>query len=193
MRGYDTVDYAKSRLVETVIRLNGSPIMVLGVRGEDNDITVEYNDLMNDGVYGVAKLSDCDLNPVSLGYVNHKKSAYYIMRTPMRRDWRQGLRMLNLVDAQGAQPRLVSYSSIGHTILGKFPSFKETLSMLSTKTRAPKSVAFHRDFAVDVEGKMEYKGFVDAARINMDNGNVTMNDNTNWLAEAFNEAMENAA
>ena len=194
MRGYDTVEYAKSRLIETIIRLNGSPVMVLGVHGTNDSINVEYNDLINDGTYGIAKLSDCDLNPVPLGYVNHKKSSYYIMRTPMRRDWRQGLRMLNLVDAEGAQPRLVSYASIGQTILGKFPSFKETLGMLSSKGRYPiKSLAFHRDFAIDVEGKMEYKGFVDAARINMDNGSVTMNDNTNWLAEAFDEAMENAA
>lgn len=193
MRGYDTVEYARSRLVETIIRLKGSPVMVLGVSGKDSDITVEYNDLLNDGVYGMAALSDCDLNPVPLGYVNHKRSSHYIMRTPMRRDWRQGLRMLNLVDAEGAQPRLVSYASIGQTILGKFPSFKLSLEMLSTKSLKNKSIAFHRDFAIDCEGLMEYKGTFAAGKIDMTTGSVMMNDNAGWLAEAFDEAMENAA
>lgn len=191
MRGYDTVDYAKSRLVETIIMKGKEPVMVLAVQGTDDKIVVVYNSLLgNKDDLKNCLLSECDLNPVQLGYVNHKISAHYIMRSPMRRDWRQGLRMLNLVTSDGENPRGVSWSSIANTIVGSFPTFKSAIERLNTSER--KRIAFHRDFSMARDGVLEYKGLITVGTVNMTNGNVMIDDGTKWVAEAFDEAMENA-
>lgn len=193
MRGYDTVDYAKSRLVETII-MKGSkePIMVLAVQGTNDAIEVVYNSLLDSkDELGKCLLSECDINPVQLGYVNHRATAHYIMRSPMRRDWRQGLRMLNLVDSDGANPRGLSFKSIAQTIINSYPTFKSAIEKVNTKDI--RSIAFHRDFSMTKEGSLEYKGFLQAGKIDMTNGSVLIGDNTNWIREAFDEAMETAA
>lgn len=189
MRGYDTVAYAKSRLVETIVRREKVPVLILDVGGTDSNITIFYNELLGEKSHiKEAPLSEFNLDPVSLGYVNHKGYAHYLMRTPMRRDWRQGLRMLNIVDAEGMNPRLISYKSIAQTILGNFPTFKSSLTAL-TKEKVS-SIAFHKDFSINKQGVLTHKGMFPIGAVDISNGNVMINDNTNWVREAFEEAME---
>jgi hypothetical protein len=192
MRGYDTAEYAASRLVETIIRHDGIPVMVQSVgNGVNGEITVGITNLMEDDPSYIVPLSECDINPVSLGYVNHKKSAHYIMRAPMRRDWRQGLRMLNIVDAEGMNPRLIPYRTIAQTIMGSFPSFKSCLDRLNSKEKI-EEMAFNRDFAVNREGDMKYKSLFTIGKVDMTNGNLLIGDNFNWVREALEEQMEAA-
>jgi hypothetical protein len=191
MRGYDTVAYARTRLLETIVMREKQPVMILAVEGVDDDIELIYNPILESkGMLDKDKLSNFDLNPVSLGYVNHKNYAHYLMRTPMRKDWRQGLRMLNIVDAEGSNPRLISYRSMAQTMMGKFPTFKSTLNTLS-KGYEQLSLAFHKDFSIKKEGGLEYKGIFNIGSVNMDNGNVLIEQS--WVREAFEEAMEKAA
>lgn len=192
MRGYDTAEYAASRLLETIIMHNKEPVFVHSVGTMDNKISVRCTRLLDDedkliDVY----LDDCDINPVSLGYVNHKNSAYYIMRAPMRRDWRQGLRMLNLVDVEGASPRGIPYRTIAHTIMGSFPTFKSSLERLNNKEKIQR-IAFARDFSISADGILTYKGMIDVGNVSMTNGSVLLHDNCNWVGEALDESLEAA-
>lgn len=191
MRGYDTAEYAASRLVETIILYDGQPVMVNTVGITGGEITLVVTSLLEDSDPFLVYLKDCDINPVSLGYVNHKKRSYYIMRAPMRRDWRQGLRMLNIVDAEGQNPRLIPYRTIAQTIMGKFPSFKSSLERLNGKEKI-EQMAFNRDFAITREGDMKYKSLFTIGKVDMTNGNVLIGDNFNWVREALDEQMEAA-
>lgn len=191
MKSYDTVAYARTRLVETIVMREKEPVMIMSVDGEDNNILLTYNPILaSKGVFSQDKLSNFDLNPVSLGYVNHKGVAHYLMRTPMRKDWRQGLRMLNVVDAEGMNPRLISYRSMAQTMMGKFPTFKSTLDTLS-RGRDYIAQAFHRDFSISRDGVLQYKGIFNVGNVDMSNGSVLIEKN--WVREAFEEAMEKAA
>lgn len=189
MRGYDTVEYARSRLVDTIVMYQKEPVLVLAVGGTNESIILSYEKILGGkGDIAEDKLDRFDINPVSLGYVNHNNTCSYIMRTPMRRDWRQGLRMLNIVDAEGANPRLISYRSIAQTILGNYPSFRSSLEKINNGVM---QVAFNRDFAVHHTGTLHYKGIFHVGGVNMNNGNVTLEQG--WVQEAFEEAMGNPA
>lgn len=190
MKSYDTVAYARTRLIETIVMREKQPVMIMVVDGEDDDILLGYNPILEGkGEIRFDKLSNFDLNPVSLGYVNHRGVAHYLMRTPMRKDWRQGLRMLNVVDAEGMNPRLISYRNMAQTMMGKFPSFKSTLETLNRADNYL-SQAFHRDFSIKRGGDLEYKGIFNVGNVDMSNGSVLIEKN--WVREAFEEAMETA-
>lgn len=189
MRGYDTAEYAASRLIETIICHDKTPVMVNSVGMDGDKIDLIVTNLLEDNDPYHVHLDECDINPVSLGYVNHKKYAHYIMRAPMRRDWRQGLRMLNIVDAEGMNPRLIPYRTIAQTIMGSFPSFKSCLDRINGKERI-EEMAFNRDFAINREGKLRYKGLFSVGTIDMTNGNVLIGDNFNWVREALEEQMK---
>lgn len=190
MRGYDTAEYAHTRLVETIITYNKEPVFVNKVYDKDGVIFVRFAKLLEDVQLDVP-LSDCDINPVQLGYINHKSDALYIMRTPMRRDWRQGLRMLNIVGTDGSSPRAVPYSVIAHTIMGRFPSFKSVLERLNSSEKIHR-LAYSRDFAVNKKGDITYKGLIDIGTVSMSNGSISINDNCGWIVEALDESLEAA-
>lgn len=189
MRGYDTAEYAATRLIDTIIMYNKEPVLVHKVGLIGDKISVRCSKLLDDASVIEVYLSDCDINPVSLGYVNHKKTAHYIMRAPMRRDWRQGLRMLNIVDSEGANPRGIPYHTIAHTIMGNYPTFKSTLERLNSRDKILR-MAFCRDFSITKEGDLTYKGLIDVGNVNMDNGSILINDNCNWVGEALDESLE---
>lgn len=164
--------------------------MILAIDGDNDNIRVHYNPIMGSkSTILTDRLENFDLNPVSLGYVNHKANAHYLMRSPMRRDWRQGLRMLNLVDSQGQNPRLIGFKAIAQTIMNKFPSFKNVLAAVSSED--VNSMAFHRDFSVYHNGGLEYKGTFKVGKIDLNNGNVLIEKD--WVREAFDEALEKSA
>lgn len=191
MLGYDTVNYAQSRLVDTTIRLkNGIPIHVLDVTGSDNKIIIKYSYLTDEANLHETSIDNCDLNPVSLGYVNHNKKAFYIMRMPMRKDWRQGLRMLNMIDSNGLNPRNVPMKSVVNTIMNKFPKIQTCLDNLNSSKKTIFSMAFHKDFSIYKEGALEYKGIIPVGVIDMNNGSLLIYDQYNWVREALDEAME---
>jgi hypothetical protein len=191
MKSYDTAEYAKSRLVETVIRHGNVPVLVMDVGTVDGKIWVHYNKIMDGDVdmYG-DEIDNFNLDPVQLGYVNYKNFAYYLTRMPMRKDWRQGLRLLNVVGPDGDRPP-VPLKTIGETIVGNFPSFKSCLDKLNTK-KVLKSVAFCRDFSVSTE-EIQYKGVFPIGKVDMENGNIHINDGMSWIREALDEALEIAA
>jgi len=137
-------------------------------------------------------LTELNLDPVPLGYVNFDGLAHYLTRAPMRRDWRQGLRMLNIMVPNGGQPRAIPYRTIANTIIGKYPTFNSALDKLNKTTNSSRALAFCRDFAMTRE-KLCYKGVFDVGSVNMDNGNIEINRKFDWVREALEQNMEKAA
>lgn len=195
MRGYDTAAYAASRLVDTIILCDGAPVIVRSVQSslEGAGITVKYTEILDPSEkMKKADISKFDLNPVRLGYVNYRKNPVYLTRAPMRRDWRQGLRALNIYDADGNNPRMIPYHVIAQTIMNRYPSFQSALEALSSPLFEQGGLAYHRDFSLSREGKLEYKGMFNVAQVNMDNGDVVIKPEFAWVGEAFNDSMEAA-
>lgn len=179
---YDTVGYARSRLEGTIIRYGDEPIMVQGVRGVGRTIYVIGTILSNNQTIDIP-LKDCNLTPVPLGYINMGERAFYTMRMPMRRDWRQGLRFLNLIDVEGRQFNGAGYESLVNTIKGVYPSFTEAVE----DTVDNISRAFHRDFAIKNNGNILYKGLVDVAKWDRESG--TFSITKEWVRESLDEAV----
>lgn len=189
MKTYDTAEYAGSRLNETIIRLDGVPVMVLNCSESFDGILVKYEDIMT-AKTGKALLSKFDLNPVPLGYVNNEGNAHYVTRMPLRNDWKQGIRQRSICDCNGFGVGHIPYTNIGHTIMGKFPTMKATLESLSAYC---KSMAFSREFAAQRDGSLVYKSLFTVGKINMDNGAVAIDPAYSWVKESFDELMEKAA
>lgn len=89
---YDSTDYAQSRLMDTVVRVNGNPVIVVGIADLAH---IEVQTLIKSRRKTVT-MQDLDLEPVELGYVNYNGCAIYASRKPKRQDWRQGLRYENM-------------------------------------------------------------------------------------------------
>ena len=179
---YDTVGYARSRLTDTVIRHKGEPFHVVSVFSNRKKIRVVGFLLSNRQELDVP-LEECDLTPVPLGYVNFGASSYYTMRMPMRNDWRQGLRYINLVDVNGRQFNGVGYETFVNTIKGEYPSFLQATEEVIEK----ESRAFHRDFAIKNDGTIVYKGQLDVANWDRDHGTFTIQKE--WVRESLDEAI----
>src|ERR1700754_2631417 len=97
MYGHDYV-YAQTRIQGTVLRVlaTGEPVYVVQVSGDGRcacvPIDLDWGD-RNNNIY--LQVDELDMHPVPLGYVNCAGEATYLMRVPMRRDWKQGLRQEN--------------------------------------------------------------------------------------------------
>lgn len=173
--------YAATRLEGTIVRRGDTPVWIIRVR---NDGTVTYQTVIT-GKEGECHLDDLNLIPVPLGYINTEKfGAVYVVRRPMRRDWRQGLRPLNMVPHDmHINPELIPFPDIGRTIKGNYKSFDECRKAVEG---GAKSIAWHRDWAVGHALNVFYRGrrvgrVVDAR--------VILNEGYEYLREALEEAL----
>lgn len=192
MKSYDTAEYARTRLIETIVRYQGRPVMVMNCEQNGEEILVHFNEIMDDHPPDVRPLKEFDLDPVPLGYVNFSARATYVTRMPMRKDWRQGMRMSNIADVNGMNPTRMPFRVLGKTIMGDFPTFHRALEGVTRKSKPAESMAFSRDFAVTSEGTLQYKGFLTVGEVNLKEASVYFPEKSNWVREAFNEVMEHA-
>lgn len=186
MIGYaDDVEYARSRLVETIVRVGGVPVLVNVIEGKN---AVHCTDLTTGNLITV-KLKDLDINPVPLGYANVHNVALYVVRTPKRQDWRQGLRQNTirvtslkqnvappipaLDDAPIARPRAaprlerafaINYTDLVPTIMGTYPKVDEVFDKFKAKKNMS-SHAFSRNFAITRLGDLIFKGVFSVGKI----------------------------
>jgi len=150
---YDTWEYANTRLSGTIISLKtGAPIFVHSV---GPGFFVRYNFLVEDFEKArVCKVSEVNLEPVTLGFCNTPKGAVYLSRQPKRDDWRQGLRDNTITS--NPQRGKVPLKCIDEAIKGvKIPV--ERAIALSAETG--RMIAFHRYWAVD-KGKLYHKWYM---------------------------------
>lgn len=188
---YDDYEYASSRLLNTIIRdSRGVPFLVDNIspklKVEGHAIGSDYDESVSE------QLKDCDCSSPPLGYVNSRKTAAYVARKPMRRDWRQGLRKSNMVNYCGGSSALGDYRAIGDTIMNVFPSFEESLKTLSSSKVL--GVAFHRHFAINIPN--ESKDFLLLSKfgkrigdVNSENGAFTLTTQFGYLHEYLQEVI----
>ena len=135
---YDCADYASSRLVDTLVRLDGKAVRVVSVEG-DIECTVET---FPNGERSTIDIDELDLKSPPLGFVNGGGRAYYVARKPMRQDWRQGVRP-NSVRSVNTGSR-VSLHTLAKCIDGDFPTFAKASAMLGDW----REVALSREFSI---------------------------------------------
>lgn len=173
-------EYANSRLSESVVRYNDVPIMVHAI---NNDGRVEGSSLV-DG-HGInCNLDELDLVPVQLGYVNYDGRAHYVMRKPVRRDWRQGLRHNNMVSDTVPVPAL-PWACVAKTINNEYPTFEQARLMLKGK-RGVTSIAWCRDFAIVKGWKVIHCGDTVGSIVNE---KVVLDEAFQYLKEALEETL----
>lgn len=180
MRVYEEADYANSRLAGTIVRLKGIPILVERIVGDK----AWYHKLSNTELKA-CKLNDLDINPVPLGYANTLFGATYVTRTPMRQDWRQGLRRQTI---RTIPERIeVDFASLERTIMGVYPTLKECQKQLAADPFGVQTMAFSRSFAVDRTDQLYYKGRFNIGKVGLFGYNLA--DKFDWLRETVEEEM----
>lgn len=185
---YDDVEYAKQKLIHTVVRVDNEPVMVMDMGG--GHVLIQY---LKDGTEKTVLYSTLDITPVPLGYMNTPTKTVFICRRPMRQDWRQGLRSQNLVDLTG---RSVEWDNVSlhNTIVGRYPTLEQAIDYFQENkdTRNPFAVqktkdktAFSREFALRSNGNIEYKGLFNVGKIR--NGRPVLEDEFLWLSETLEQ------
>lgn len=176
-------NYAASRLVDTVVMLGDVPVYIMGINA---DCTVNYSDLGGTRG-GVCNLDDLNLTPVKLGFVNHKGSAYYIVRKPMRRDWRQGMRLCNVTCTNKPIPRDMSLVDIQNTIVNNFPTLDEVKGQFKSGANWG-SLAWCRLFALNRRGQLLHASDV-VGYYNKETDKFVLKEEYQYLNEALMECL----
>lgn len=170
---YDTGEYANSRLADTIVKLDGMPVRVLNV--DDNKECNVHN--LKDGMNLIVPLDKLDLTPIKLGYANiNGVGAVYISRVPKREDWRQGLRPKNVTHGNFLDEAVV------YLLCEAYPTRDEALH-ISSEVGMPQ--AFSREFGVDGEGTILYKGRAEVGEI--EGGEAHLYDRFKYLEQLLEE------
>jgi hypothetical protein len=178
----DNIEYAAGRLDGTIVMLKGEPIYVKEVL--DNGDLI-YSPLAAPDTDYLTALSELDVvGQNQLGYVNYGGSAYYLMRKPIRGDWRQGLRMANLAFAGEEGFGRLPFRELRQTILGQYPSFEEAIDLV--KDEHWERCAFSRGFAVNRSGSLLYKQRIVGSYDKI----VTLMEHYKYLTEYLEEVLE---
>jgi hypothetical protein len=174
-------EYANSRLEQTVVVYDGKPVFVTCVQ-RGMTATVSYLDSIE--TFFKVKVDELDLHPVRLGYCNRGGAVAYLMRKPMRRDWRQGLRFGNFTAIGDFPAEALSYKDVGQVILGKYPTFAKVLEEI-TKKRVH-SMAWCREWAIDSGLRLWHKRNVVGT---IEDGKPVLNAESHFLREALEEVL----
>lgn len=191
MKGYDTAEYAGTRLIETIILYQGRPVKVSNcLQQAAKKIWVAAIDIEN-GATVQDYLDNFDMNPPPLGYVNTDKNCTYMTRMPMRKDWKQGLRKNNIISHTGYAPD-IAMKYIAKTIMGIFPSLHEVIAKihkLNALGGYKGSLAFDRNFAIDHFGRVWYKNIFVIGVVDMKTGGIKVDPAYEWTREALMEVV----
>lgn len=173
---YDDVDYARTRLNETIVMsTDGKAAYIHNLYVEDNIMSAQCS-LVDGGDTKMIKLDDLTLRGFKLGYLNRNGKAIYIMRVPKRRDWRQGLRNNNVVGFVKQRRCNISNQTIMEALEATYPSLDKAISMLQ---EGWSSVALSRQYAIEsYRGRYNviFRGTHKAGTFNIETKQVTLSD-----------------
>jgi len=183
--------YAQSRIQGTILRVKktGEPVYVYIVNGGGQcSVTPIERDWGGEATVTM-HVDDLDMHPVPLGYVNSAGEATYLMRVPMRRDWKQGLRQENCWSS-GRRLNSIPMKDLKNCIIGRFPSFETALKdvVKSGEKAKNKIIAWHRHWAVSTDGRVFYKNHEQVGTI-LD-GHVDLFPSHKYLAEVLEESFK---
>lgn len=178
--------YANAKLSGSLVRLNNFPVIVQEVYPEDGE--VDYSTPR--GQRGNCHITDLDLEPVPLGYVNHSTGCSFTSRIPARH-WRQGLRDgLIFVKGRTSQRISITSPSLTSTIMNIYPSMISCFEAIINGEAIER--AFSRDFALQSSRgnfcHLLYQSW-NVGRVDYVEGGytTTLNDGYEYLQELYQE------
>lgn len=121
---YKEPDYADSRLRETIVRHNGTPVYLFYVT---NDMIAHVKSDLNSDETTPVHLDELELSAPRLGLVNLRGRVSYLSRKPLRNDYRQGVRPNQIVCLHNRCERTVK--RIMECIKGEYPTLQKALEM----------------------------------------------------------------
>lgn len=143
----DGKDDVRRRLLNSVCRYKGRPVLVTDTRRE----VVAFYDVVNGNPDKVDhRDKDFDYRSPPLGYCNFSERAYYLYRVPSRDVARSGLASENLGCDDGV-PFSFADMCVGKTILGEYPTYQDALDKVTIHNY--QSWAFSRHFALGCMGR----------------------------------------
>lgn len=174
------LDYARTRLIGTIVRLEGRAVFIEDIGGK-----TAYFHYLTDEVrkQSACNLTDLDITPVELGYINFNTDVYYITRMPMRRDWRQGLRALSCTTPTNRRIDIPN-NVLGKAIENIYPKFEEAIEWIG---KGYKAAAFSRNFALSSKGTIQYKERFNVGVV--DGNNYLLEPKYEWVREALEEEL----
>ena len=180
----DDLEYAQGRLIGTIVRYKGKPIRIADVFYDD-DGEMCFTGRTATGIVETS-LDLLDLEPIPLGYVNYQECAYYLVRKPMRNDWRQGLRPGNFTFIGREGFFELPLKELTDTCLNNYPTFTEARTSIKD---GAESVAISRHFAIDSQNNFLYKSRVVGSYDQL----ITLKESFNHLSELLAETVYAAA
>lgn len=187
MLNYENANYANKRLVGTIVTVKNKAAQIL----EYGLKNITYTELLTNEPK-IAPIKDMDITPVKLGYINMPRGFIsYVMRTPKREDWKQGLRpsTMRLVLPKGfaLYPEEIPNDVLAKTIEGVFPKFKEAVKTIYQDRVF--SIAFNRNFGIQKDKSILYKGEHKIGEILNEKGVYRIFDDFEWSREELEEAI----
>lgn len=184
---HDDVEYAAKRLDNSLVRkTNGHPFLVSCTKKKKEGIFCIGTNLYTLSQEEVF-LEDLNLLPVPLGFFNLGGKMIFACRKPMRKDWKQGLSVNNLV-LYGAEKRSFAFPSLTHSIMGIYPTYEDAI--VYTRKTKNRSMAFSRDFGIsnkDNTSLLIYRKYI-VGEIKKDVG--VLFPNKYFLEQSLNLAMK---
>lgn len=187
----DDYEYAGSRLDGTIVTLDNKPVYVNKI-GPKMVAVLSWLNSLDDTFKHDAK--ELDLHPVKLGYCNAYGTASYLMRKPMRRDYKQGLRHGNFFSLGEVHAERIGYQLLDNVIKGVYPTYEQVVETATGKVpqlnpfKAVKvgRMAWCREWAMDTTGILLYKGKPVGNHVE---GKNVLDDSHSYLREALEEAL----
>lgn len=146
---YESEADVKLRLGSSLVRKGETPVYIKGV--ESINKVIVYDPIKRETDF--AKVSDLNLTPVPLGYVERDGEVLYVTRKPTRK-YKQGLTQENMVAKDVLSGRLVALRiddrGLSKAILGQYPSIEQSFQQCRDGADI---VPFSREWAV-----ANYKG-----------------------------------
>ncbi len=150
-----------AQLGQTIVRMEGIPVMVRDVGGDDDDLVAYIRPILDyeNNPTREVSVSDLDLSPVPLGYANTGGTANYLARIPRRR-WKHGLdsAAIESTTPRGRNTfrfREGGLDYLAKTITNEYPTLAAARAAVDGGVAS--SVAFCRLFAVAPK-TVYYKG-----------------------------------
>lgn len=170
---YYDLDFARSRLEQTIIRIGGMASLITRVTGDQD---LHYLDMEN-YEEGVVNIRDekVSIIPPTLGYLNTGRGWHYFERTPERR-WKQGVP----IQLFGRELRQSSVVALGKSLNGKYTRF-------NVAKRAKNLVAFSPKFAI-CDGQLLYKEDV-VGEVSVE-GHTQLRERFIYLKEYLEESLK---
>jgi len=192
MRNYDSEAYAVNRVVGTFVRRkDGTAVEVLQIAQKQ----VVAKELLS-GKDVIFNYDELDINPVPLGYANTNGTSPYLVRSPMRNDWKQGARWKNIrwieftKDDDLRVREKIPSKVLGATIQGIYPTYGDTVKALTNGKERIFSKAWCRHFAMDIEWNIYHRGkYLIGRMIDPVRREYKLADDYWWTKEALEESL----